>query len=567
MSQALSLRKLSDIMHSLEALLADFRSRLWFTYRKDFAPLGPLSLASDVGWGCTIRSGQMLLAEALARIALGRCWSRQTHALEEAQPVVELFLDHPDTPLSIHRICAAGAAAGIVSGRWVGPWMLCKSLDALFLQLGRQRPMGLHLHVACGSGGGAPELDTSSIRAQMAAVATPAASSGAGCGQHQGQPSPLQQQRHDNQPSASFRAEASDCNGHGSCSGVATGPLGPQGLQQRSNGAGARHAADAKTCAGHAAGAAATASYPDSSGSWEGAGLDAVAASSAAAVLSSPIAEAASGVLQGGAGQGRGTECSACGPASGATPKPRVCGEGLSLKPTGCSREGEGAGPLAAQGSSQTSGSGDGYPSGPSGRGGTGPGEAAGLADASFPAAQAMAANPVLLLIPLTLGMDKVNPLYIPQLQQLLAWPQSVGIVGGRPGASLFICGAQDNSFLYLDPHEAQPAARFPGGADAACALSAAQLTSYFCDVVRLLPAASLDPSMAIGFLCQQPAELEDLFGRLEALAQQHSSAPLMTLMAGGPAEVGTAGLDDDFQEPDSGTQAARQQLEEWELV
>lgn len=111
----------------------------------------------------------------------------------------------------------------------------------------------------------------------------------------------------------------------------------------------------------------------------------------------------------------------------------------------------------------------------------------------------------------------QVNPLYLPQLAAVLSWPQSVGIVGGRPGASLYVCGVQEASFpspppsssslapsppsaspapspsfLYLDPHEAQAASR-------------SALGSYFCDVVRVLPGASLDPSMAIGFVCSGP--------------------------------------------------------------
>ena len=51
--------------------------------------------------------------------------------------------------------------------------------------------------------------------------------------------------------------------------------------------------------------------------------------------------------------------------------------------------------------------------------------------------------QPLLLLIPLTLGAGKVNPLYLPQLQRVLTFPQSVGIVGGRPGSSLLFVGHQ----------------------------------------------------------------------------------------------------------------------------
>jgi hypothetical protein len=50
----------------------------------------------------------------------------------------------------------------------------------------------------------------------------------------------------------------------------------------------------------------------------------------------------------------------------------------------------------------------------------------------------------------------QVNERYLPQLAAVLAFPQSVGIVGGRPGSSLFFVGVQDRAVLYLDPHEVQ---------------------------------------------------------------------------------------------------------------
>lgn len=76
--------------------LDDFESRFWMTYRSDFEPIArstdpkatsALSFAmriksqfsadqagfsSDSGWGCMIRSGQSLLANAMAIVLLGR---------------------------------------------------------------------------------------------------------------------------------------------------------------------------------------------------------------------------------------------------------------------------------------------------------------------------------------------------------------------------------------------------------------------------------------------------------------------------------------------------------------
>lgn len=45
---------------------------------------------------------------------------------------------------------------------------------------------------------------------------------------------------------------------------------------------------------------------------------------------------------------------------------------------------------------------------------------------------------------------------YLPLLCATFKFPQSLGILGGRPGASTYIVGVQDEKAFYLDPHEVQ---------------------------------------------------------------------------------------------------------------
>lgn len=51
----------------------DYASRIWLSYREHFRPFNESkNVGSDFGWGCTLRSAQMLVAQALMIEKFGR---------------------------------------------------------------------------------------------------------------------------------------------------------------------------------------------------------------------------------------------------------------------------------------------------------------------------------------------------------------------------------------------------------------------------------------------------------------------------------------------------------------
>ncbi|KAJ3180040.1 Cysteine protease atg4a [Geranomyces variabilis] len=277
--------------------LSDFRSRVWMTYRKSFPPIQPSHYTSDAGWGCMLRSGQMMLANALAMHALGRDWrlkdvsSDETGATAPVQlahaRLLDLFLDVPSAPFSIHRIALLGKQFGKNIGEWFGPTTISHVLRALVKD---QKDIPLTVHVATD---GVVYLD----------------------------------------------AVQADC----------------------------------------------LPSDADNS-EW----------------------------------------------------------------------------------------------------------------------------MPVLILIPLMLGVNEMNPLYHNGLQACFSFSQCTGIAGGKPNSSFFFVGTADNSVLYLDPHHLRPAVTISEGDT----LKDQDIITYHCDAVRTIPLNALDPSLVLSFYCRDRPDFDAFCAR-----------------------------------------------------
>lgn len=133
----------------LEQIRDKINSILWVTYRKGFPPLGTSSyqqytsdkgrkcvkivLIDDssillltkinlLGFGCMIRCGQMLLAEALKRVHLSRDWIWTRDTQDEAyMKIVNCFEDSRAAPFGIHQISSMGQDSGKKISDWFSP--------------------------------------------------------------------------------------------------------------------------------------------------------------------------------------------------------------------------------------------------------------------------------------------------------------------------------------------------------------------------------------------------------------------------------------------------------------
>uniref|UniRef100_A0A6B2EHG3 Cysteine protease n=1 Tax=Phlebotomus kandelakii TaxID=1109342 RepID=A0A6B2EHG3_9DIPT len=143
----------------IEAFKRDFISRLWMTYRREFPAMNGGQFTSDCGWGCMLRSGQMMLAQGLICHFVGRNWrwdpDTQLFATQEDnlhRKIVKWFGDisSRNSPFSIHTLVTLGQESGKKPGDWYAPGAVAHLLRQA-MHLASQENVdldGIHVHVA-----------------------------------------------------------------------------------------------------------------------------------------------------------------------------------------------------------------------------------------------------------------------------------------------------------------------------------------------------------------------------------------------------------------------------------
>eukprot|EP00794_Sanderia_malayensis_P011206 gene11206-12381_t len=137
--------------------------------------------------------------------------------------------------------------------------------------------------------------------------------------------------------------------------------------------------------------------------------------------------------------------------------------------------------------------------------------------------------RPLLLFIPLRLGLCEINSAYYPALKACLTIQQTLGFIGGKPNHAHYFIGFNGHRLIYLDPHTTQPtveAERYNSIPDG----------SYHCIYPSFMNFAELDPSIALGFLCNTEAEFNDLCDAVQKLVIDGEKRPMFELAEKRPA-------------------------------
>ncbi|XP_039195021.1 cysteine protease ATG4C isoform X3 [Crotalus tigris] len=151
---------------NVEEFRKDFISRIWLTYREEFPQITGSVLTTDCGWGCTLRTGQMLLAQGLILHFLGRgereFRSQSTHpkspirnqeteeSVEEQyhRRIISWFADSPFANFGLHRLIEYGKKSGKIAGDWYGPAVVAHLLRKAVEKARDPELQGITIYVA-----------------------------------------------------------------------------------------------------------------------------------------------------------------------------------------------------------------------------------------------------------------------------------------------------------------------------------------------------------------------------------------------------------------------------------
>ncbi|KAI6196784.1 Cysteine protease [Aphelenchoides besseyi] len=116
----------------------------------------------------------------------------------------------------------------------------------------------------------------------------------------------------------------------------------------------------------------------------------------------------------------------------------------------------------------------------------------------------------VVLIIPIRLGVEKVNESYYEHVQKLFHFPCFLGFVGGYPKHATWVVGCTEQILFHLDPHTCQKYVQLDGTEDDT------HYETFHSKNVGWMNMKNMDPSCALGFMIRNATELREFTSQLE---------------------------------------------------
>ncbi|XP_032125448.1 cysteine protease ATG4B isoform X3 [Sapajus apella] len=140
--------------------------------------------------------------------------------------------------------------------------------------------------------------------------------------------------------------------------------------------------------------------------------------------------------------------------------------------------------------------------------------------------------RPLVLLIPLRLGLTDINEAYVETLKHCFMMPQSLGVIGGKPNSAHYFIGYVGEELIYLDPHTTQPAVEPTDS----CFIPD---QSFHCQHPPCrMSIAELDPSIAVGFFCKTEDDFNDWCQQVKKLSLLGGALPMFELVEQQPSHL-----------------------------
>lgn len=140
--------------------------------------------------------------------------------------------------------------------------------------------------------------------------------------------------------------------------------------------------------------------------------------------------------------------------------------------------------------------------------------------------------KPLLLVVPLRLGLSEINPVYLSGLKTCFTFRQSLGVIGGKPNHALYFIGCVGEHIIYLDPHTTQPVSIVD---DKELSYEKTADLSYHCLRASRSRILDMDPSVAVCFFCSSELEFDILCQQIQEKLIRSEKQPLFEIAQNRP--------------------------------